>query len=88
MHTLYVYQNQTVQAAHADEDDPAFSQSAANHYDASIDVAIDLLAAAGYTPDSLDALGEPIEGDVQTLLTLAFMRLPGLMERVQELLES
>lgn len=50
-------------------------------WDAAMEAAIEAIAAAGYDMQDSDQLGEEMGSDVQTLLTLAFIRCPDLMDQ-------
>lgn len=48
--------------------------------DAASDAAIEAISQAGFDGDDSDRLGATMSDDVQTLLTLAFVRCPELVE--------
>lgn len=85
--TLAQYHNITVWSGGAAEDSIDFSEVAAGTYDASADLAVDVLSHLGYTPDSYDDLGGDTEADVQTLLTLAMFRSEKLFNFLQRAIE-
>lgn len=88
MSDLANYHNDTVRALNADEASSTYDEEQGIHYDSCAEIAVDLLANAGYTPDDTDDGHQSIDGDVQTLLTLAMFRAPRIREYVEHLLEQ
>lgn len=88
MSILGDYHNATVVALKAATDRPDFVDESGTQYDASTDLAIDLLVESGYQPGDNDALGVDVQDEVQTLLTLALFRAPMLRATVESIISQ
>lgn len=87
MRTLSEYHNETTLRLCAVSDSDFYIESQGNKYDKAADLAIEILSNAGLVPDDEDDAGEPVESDVQTLLTLAMFRSPELYAYLEGLSE-
>lgn len=49
------------------------------------DWAIDAIVALGFRPDDKDRTGEPVDNDVQTLMTMLVLKLPAVRSMIDPL---
>lgn len=81
------YHNETTATLRM-QDEQGRNVNEVDDYDHASELAIQLITDAGMTWDTLDAAGEPVSDDVQTLLVLALVRAPMLVAHLTRLTEE